>query len=184
MKDLEVQEKDGKIYCPLKKAWHVSTPEERVRQKYIAFLANKYGYSLEQMDQELKVNNSKRGKGEARADIVVWRNEQDKKDKKAAFIVVECKAENVKVRVEDYYQGANYASWAHADFLVTTNNMETKYFNVDSTYLPQKFDEVVSIPTAKEIDDVARIQEIKNQTKLFTRDEFTKTWRNLSSQGH
>ena len=177
MADLEVQEKDGKIYCPLKKAWHVSTPEERVRQYYIAILANKYGYTLEQMDQELKVNNSKRGQGKARADIVIWKSEQDKKDKKAAFIVVECKAENVKVRVEDYYQGFNYASWAHADFFVTTNEKETKYFNVDPAYLPQKLDEVVAIPTAKEVNDAARIEQIKNQTKLFTRDEFTKTLR-------
>lgn len=177
MADLEVQEKDGKIYCPLKKAWHVSTPEERVRQYYIAILANKYGYSLEQMDQELKVNNSKRGQGKARADIVIWKSEQDKKDKKAAFIVVECKAENVKIRVEDYYQGFNYASWAHAEFFVTTNEKETKYFNVDPAYLPQKLDEVVAIPTAKDVDDAARIEQIKNQTKLFTRDEFTKTLR-------
>lgn len=177
MADLEVQEKDGKIYCPLKKAWHISTPEERVRQYYIAILANKYGYSLKQMEQELKVNNSKRGQGKARADIVIWKNEQDKKDKKAAFIVVECKAENVKVRVEDYYQGFNYASWAHADFFVTTNEKETKYFNVDPAYLPQKLDEVVAIPTAKDVDDATRIEQIKNQTKLFTRDEFTKTLR-------
>ncbi len=177
MADLEVQEKDGKIYCPLKKAWHISTPEERVRQYYIAILANKYGYSLKQMEQGLKVNNSKRGQGKARADIVIWKNEQDKKDKKAAFIVVECKAENVKVRVEDYYQGFNYASWAHADFFVTTNEKETKYFNVDPAYLPQKLDEVVAIPTAKDVDDAARIEQIKNQTKLFTRDEFTKTLR-------
>lgn len=177
MADLEVQEKDGKIYCPLKKAWHVSTPEERVRQYYIAILANKYGYSLKQMEQELKVNNSKRGQGKARADIVIWKSEQDKKDKKAAFIVVECKAENVKVRVEDYYQGFNYASWAHAEFFVTTNEKETKYFNVDPAYLPQKLDEVVAIPTAKDVDDAARIEQIKNQTKLFTRDEFTKTLR-------
>lgn len=177
MADLEVQEKDGKIYCPLKKAWHISTPEERVRQYYIAILANKYGYSLKQMEQELKVNNSKRGQGKARADIVIWKNEQDKKDKKAAFIVVECKAENVKVRVEDYYQGFNYASWAHADSFVTTNEKETKYFNVDPAYLPQKLDEVVAIPTAKDVDDAARIEQIKNQTKLFTRDEFTKTLR-------
>lgn len=177
MADLEVQEKDGKIYCPLKKAWHISTPEERVRQYYIAILANKYGYSLKQMEQELKVNNSKRGQGKAHADIVIWKNEQDKKDKKAAFIVVECKAENVKVRVEDYYQGFNYASWAHADFFVTTNEKETKYFNVDPAYLPQKLDEVVAIPTAKDVDDAARIEQIKNQTKLFTRDEFTKTLR-------
>ena len=177
MADFEVQEKDGKIYCPLKKAWHISTPEERVRQYYIAILANKYGYSLKQMEQELKVNNSKRGQGKARADIVIWKSEQDKKDKKAAFIVVECKAENVKVRVEDYYQGFNYASWAHADFFVTTNEKETKYFNVDPAYLPQKLDEVVAIPTAKDVDDAARIEQIKNQTKLFTRDEFTKTLR-------
>ena len=177
MADLEVQEKDGKIYCPLKKAWHVSTPEERVRQYYIAILANKYGYSLEQMEQELKVNNSKRGQGKARADIVIWKSEQDKKDKKAAFIVVECKAENVKVRVEDYYQGFNYASWAHAEFFVTTNEKETKYFNVDPAYLPQKLDEVVAIPTAKDVDDAARIEQLKDQTKLFTRDEFTKTLR-------
>ena len=177
MADFEVQEKDGKIYCPLKKAWHVSTPEERVRQYYIAILANKYGYSLEQMEQELKVNNSKRGQGKARADIVIWKNEQDKKDKKAAFIVVECKAENVKVRVEDYYQGFNYASWAHAEFFVTTNEKETKYFNVDPAYLPQKLDEVVAIPTAKDVDDAARIEQLKDQTKLFTRDEFTKTLR-------
>ena len=102
---------------------------------------------------------------------------KDKKDKKAAFIVVECKAENVKVRVEDYYQGFNYASWAHAEFFVTTNEKETKYFNVDPAYLPQKLDEVVAIPTAKDVDDAARIEQIKNQTKLFTRDEFTKTLR-------
>lgn len=177
MADFEVQEKDGKIYCPLKKAWHVSTPEERVRQYYIAILANKYGYSLEQTEQELKVNNSKRGQGKARADIVIWKSEQDKKDKKAAFIVVECKAENVKVRVEDYYQGFNYASWAHAEFFVTTNEKETKYFNVDPAYLPQKLDEVVAIPTAKDVDDAARIEQLKDQTKLFTRDEFTKTLR-------
>lgn len=177
MADLEIQEKDGKIYCPLKKAWHVSTPEERVRQYYITILANKYGYSLEQMEQELKVNNSKRGQGKARADIVIWKSEQDKIDRKAAFIVVECKAENVKVRVEDYYQGFNYASWAHADFFVTTNEKETKYFNVDPAYLPQKLEEVVAIPTAKEVNDAVRIEQIKNQTKLFTRDEFTKTLR-------
>ena len=129
------------------------------------------------MDQELKVNNSKRGQGKARADIVIWKSEQDKKDKKAAFIVVECKAENVKVRVEDYYQGFNYASWAHAEFFVTTNEKETKYFNVDPAYLPQKLDEVVAIPTAKDVDDAARIEQLKDQTKLFTRDEFTKTLR-------
>ncbi len=175
MAKLEVQEKDGKIYCPLKNKWLVAKPEEKVRQKYIAILVNEYGYTLEQMDQELKVNNSSRGQGKARADIVIWKSKADKNAKKAAFIVVECKSENVKVRVEDYYQGFNYASWAHAEFFVTTNEKETKFFNVDPTYLPQKLEEVVAIPTAKDVDNAKKIEQIKNQTKTFTREEFTKT---------
>lgn len=175
MAKLEVQVKDGKIYCPLKNKWLVAKPEEKVRQKYIAILVNEYGYALDQMEQELKVNNSSRGQGKARADIVIWKSKADKDAKKAAFIVVECKSENVKVRVEDYYQGFNYASWAHAEFFVTTNEKETKFFNVDPTYLPQKLEEVVAIPTAKDIDNAKKIEQIKNQTKTFTREEFTKT---------
>lgn len=175
MDKLEVQEKNGKIYCPLKGKELVATPEERVRQKYIATLVNDYGYDLGQMAQELKVTKSSRGTGKARADIVIWKSKKDKDDKKAAFIVVECKAENVKIRVEDYYQGFNYASWANAEFFVTTNEKETKFFNVDPTYLPEKLEEIVAIPTAKDIENAKRIEQIKNQTKTFTREEFTKT---------
>ncbi len=177
MANLEVQEKDGKIFCPLKNAWFIAKPEEKVRQRYITILVNEYGYSLDQMAQELQVNNSSRGQGKARADIVIWKSKKDKEDGKSAFIVVECKAENVKVHVEDYYQGFNYASWAHAEFFVTTNEKETKYFNVDPTYLPQKLEEVVAIPTANDVDDAKKIEQIKNQTKTFTREEFTKTLR-------
>ena len=174
MTKLEIQEKDGKIFCPLKDAWLIAKPEEKVRQKYITILVNEYGFSIEQMAQELKVNNSSRGQGKARADIVIWKSAQDRQECKSAFIIVECKAENVKVRVEDYYQGLNYASWAHADFFVTTNEKETKFFNVDPTYLPQKLEEVVGIPTAKDVDNAKKIEQIKNKTKIFTREEFTK----------
>ena len=143
MEKFEYQEKDGKVFCPLANKWLVAKPEEKVRQRYICTLVNDYGYSLDQMTQELKVNNSQRGQGKARADIVIWKSKKDKDDRKAAFIVVECKAENVKIRVEDYYQGFNYAAWAHADFFVTTNEKETKFFNVDPAFLPQKLEEVV-----------------------------------------
>lgn len=113
---ITIQEKDGKIFCPLKKEWHISTPEEKVRQNYIAKLVNEYGYTLSQMAQELKVTNSQRGQGSARADIVIWKSEQEKIENRNAFIVVECKAENVRIHEEDYYQGLNYASWAGASF--------------------------------------------------------------------
>ena len=175
MVKLEYQEKDGKVFCPLKNKWLVASPEEKVRQRYICTLVNEYGYRLEQMAQELKVTNSQRGRGKARADIVIWKSAEDKADYKNAFLVIECKAENVKIHVEDYYQGFNYASWAHADFFVTTNEKETKFFDVDPNHLPQRLEEVVAIPTAKDVDDAKKIEQLKNQTKTFTREEFTKT---------
>lgn len=181
MTKLTVQEKNGKIYCPLKDAWHVSKPEEKVRQAWVCKLVNEYGYSLEQMAQEVSVTTSKkasgeaRGDGNARADLVVWKSKEDKIAEKHAFIVVELKAENVRVRVEDYYQGYNYASWAGASFFVTSNEKETKFFNVDPEYLPKKLEEIIGIPTAQEALSNKKVSEILNKTKTFTREEFTKT---------
>lgn len=129
------------------------------------------------MAQELKVTNSKRGQGKARADIVIWKSKKDKDAHKAAFIVVECKAECVRIREEDYYQGYNYASWAGASFFVTTNEKETKYFNVDKDYLPKELVEVVAIPTAEEALVDKKIKEILEKTKTFTREDFTKMLR-------
>ena len=177
MSKLEITRDGGKIYCPLTASYHIETPEEKVRQEYIIKLVNEYGYSLDQMAQEIKVNNSQRGQGKARADIVVWRSKKDKDESKAAFIVVECKAENVRIREEDYYQGYNYASWAGASFFVTTNEKETKYFNVDKNYLPKELVEVVAIPTAEEALNDKKVKDILSKTKTFTRDEFTKVLR-------
>lgn len=164
MSTLKFKRENGKIFCPLADSWHIETPEEKVRQEYIRILVEDYGYSLDQMAQEIKVNNSQRGQGKARADIVIWKSKQDKIESKAAFIVVECKAENVRIREEDYYQGYNYASWAGASFFVTTNEKETKYFNVDKDYLPKELVEVVAIPTAEEaLND----KKVKDKAKII-----------------
>lgn len=177
MSTLKIKRENGKIFCPLVDSWHIETPEEKVRQEYIKILVEDYGYSLDQMAQEIKVNNSQRGQGKARADIVIWKSKQDKIESKAAFIVVECKAENVRIREEDYYQGYNYASWAGASFFVTTNEKETKYINVDKDYLPKELVEVVAIPTAEEALNDKKVKDILSKTKTFTRDDFTKILR-------
>ena len=180
---LTVQEKNGKIYCPLKDFWHVTTPEEKVRQTWVCKLVNEYGYSLEQMGQEISVTTSKksngeaRGDGNARADLVIWKTKEDKLAEKRAFIVIELKAENVRVRVEDYYQGQNYATWAGASFFVTSNEKETKFFNIDPDYLPKRLEEIVAIPTASESLNEKKVEELLNKTKTFTREDFTTTLR-------
>lgn len=171
---MELQIGDNKIYAPLKNKYLVLTPEERVRQEYICRLVNHYGYDLSQMEQEVKVNNSHRGQGKARADIVIWKSATDKSDDAAAAIVVECKAEHITIREEDYFQGYNYASWAGADFFVTTNLKETRVFKVVKGKLPKRLEEIIDIPKANDLTNAKKIKELLNQTKVFTRDEFSR----------
>lgn len=172
---MEIQKRnnDKEIFAPLKNKWLVMKPEEEVRQKYICRLVDSYGYSLDQMDQEIQVSNSQRGQGAARADIVIWRNKEDKNANKYPLIVVECKAESVTIRKEDYYQGMNYASWAHADFFVTTNLKETRIFKIVKGQIPDKLDEIVDIPSASKAHNQKVIDKLLKQTKAFTRDEFS-----------
>lgn len=171
---MNIQIKDNKIFAPLKDKWLVLKPEEEVRQRYICRLVDSYRYDLKQMEQELKVTNSQRGQGAARADIVIWKSVQDKNEDKSAFIVVECKAETVTIRKDDYYQGYNYAAWAGADFFVTTNLKETRIFKVVKGEIPKKLEEIVDIPTAEMAKNERKVKELLNQTKAFTRDEFSR----------
>ena len=171
---MDVRIENNKIFAPLKDKWLVMKPEEEVRQRYICRLVDSYGYNLKQMDQELKVTNSQRGQGAARADIVIWKSAKDKADSKSAFVVVECKAESVTIRKEDYYQGYNYAAWAGADFFVTTNLKETRVFKVVKGELPKKLEEIADIPSAEIATDEKKVKALLNQTKAFTRDEFSR----------
>lgn len=171
---MDIQIQDNKIFAPLKDKWLVTNPKEIVRQKYICRLVDSYGFSLDQMAQEIQVTNSQRGQGAARADIVVWRSKEDKTKNKSALIVVECKAESVTIHEEDYYQGYNYASWARADFFVTTNLKETRVFRVVKGELPKRLEEIADIPTAEKATNQKEIEKLLKQTKAFTRDEFSK----------
>ena len=171
---MELKINGNKIVAPLKNKELVLTPEERVRQEYICRLVDHYGYDLSQMDQELQVNNSHRGQGKARADIVVWKSASAKSNEDAATIVVECKAEHITIREEDYFQGYNYAAWAGADFFVTTNLKETRVFKVNKGKLPKRLEEIVDIPKADELTNAKKLKELLSQTKAFTRDEFSK----------
>lgn len=171
---MEIQIKDNKIFAPLKDKWLVLKPEEEVRQKYICRLIDNYGYSVEQMDQELQVSNSQRGKGAARADIVIWKNGEDKESSKSPIIVVECKAESITIHEADYFQGYNYASWAGADFFVTTNLKETRIFRVIKGELPKRLEEIIDIPDASKANNQKEIDKLLKQTKAFSRDEFSR----------
>lgn len=85
-------------------------------------------------------------------------------------IVVECKADNVTVSLKDYTQGANYAQYEHAQFFVTHNHRETKFWKVDNARRMPNYDEIANIPHADDTD--AQVEKLLTQLKLFKEDEF------------
>jgi len=169
--------KDGKLFAILKNKWLEAKPEEIIRQKFIAKLIDEYGYMPEQMAQEMIVTNSKRGTGKAQADIVVWKTKEDKINQKRAFLVIECKASNIKIKLEDCYQGMNYASWMHAKVFAITNGNELQVYKIDETKSPATIDSFLpinDIPKASDILDDNKLENFLEKTKEFKGDEFAK----------
>lgn len=159
----------GKIWSHIRQTWLVETPEEGVRQEYVCTLANEYGYSIDQMGEEL-VPPGARGTANARADIVVWRSIADKNNGDNPLIVVECKADNVTIDQATYAQGGNYANFCKARFFVTHNHRQTKYWKVDHSKLAPNYAEIKDIPHAGASDK--EIKEILESLRTFREDEF------------
>ena len=164
---LQIEKKDGKIYSSIRKKWLVETPEERVRQEFVAVLVNQYGYNTEQLGEEEKIE---RGKGSARADITIYKSKESKDKKEPAFIVIECKSDNVRISERDYKQGESYARIMHAPFFVTHNSHETKYWKILTDKQPGHLQEIEDIPKANATDK--QIQEILKKLKVFKENEF------------
>ena len=177
---LAVHYENNKIYAPLKNKYLEAKPEEKVRQQFICDLVNDYGYSLEQMDQELKLTTSQRGNGAARADIVIWKTKDDKVKNKTAFLVIELKAETLKLKVEDCYQGYNYATWSRAKLFAVSNGTELQVYKTVEDELPLKLSPVSEVPHANDIMDDKKLEKALNKTKAFKGDEFA----NLLKQCH
>jgi type I restriction enzyme M protein len=165
---LTVRREGGKIWSHVRKKWLQETPEETVRQEYLCILVNEYGFSLDQIDEELEVTG--RGSGRARADFLIWRTAKDKADSKNPLIVVECKSDNITIRPEDYGQGDNYGRLAGARFFVTHNSRETKFWRVLHEKMPKALEEISNIPHADASDK--EIEELISKLKTFKEDEF------------
>ena len=159
---------NGKIWSHLRQKWLKETPEERVRQEYLCILVNEYGFALEQMAEELDLTG--RGSAHARADFVLWRSIQDKRDYNSPLIIVECKADNVTIDAATYTQGELYARMSNARFFVTHNHRETKYWRVVHDKMPKTLVEIENIPHADASD--REIEALLARLRIFKEDEF------------
>lgn len=147
--------------------WLDAQPEEIVRQEFIHKLVD--GYSLEQMTQEVKLTTLQHRTGRVSADLVVWKTKEDKEQNKIAFLVVELKAESLKLKVEDCYQGYNYATWSRAKFFTINNSNELQVYKIIEDELPLKLQPVNDIPKAEDILDENKLEKALAKTKEFTK---------------
>ncbi len=114
---IQNSEKGPQIFDLIRKKFVVLTPEEWVRQNFIQYLIEekKYPASLIAVETGLKYN-----KLQKRSDIAVYNRKGE------VWMLIECKAPDVKISQETFNQVATYnmASKKNTLFLAVTNGLK------------------------------------------------------------
>lgn len=109
--------RDGKkeIFDPVRRRFVKETSEELVRQAYLFYLVEQLHYPKIAISVEKRVvyNSMVR-----RYDIVVYKPDA------TALVLVECKAEHVRISGDTLYQAAMYNHELQAEYVVLTNGRE------------------------------------------------------------
>lgn len=110
------------IFGLIRKKFLVLTPEEWVRQHFVAYLISqkKYPVSLIAVEKQLAVNGLKK-----RTDILIFNTSGTPE------IIVECKAPSVPITQNTFDQIARYNLQLQANYLVVTNGLEHYYCQLD-----------------------------------------------------
>jgi len=103
------------IFDVVRKKYLLLTPEEWVRQNFIHYLnkEKKYPLGLMGIEKMVKYNSLK-----SRADIVLYNTDGNPN------IIIECKAPEVKITQDTFYQIAKYNSKLKVQYLIVTNGMK------------------------------------------------------------
>ena len=112
---IEPKLKGDQIWDALRCRYVKHTPEEWVRQHMIGFLCNHLEYSknLMQSEHTVKYNNMQK-----RCDIIAFNNTL------SPLLIVECKAPQIKLSEDTFYQIAKYNFTIKAPLLILTNGMD------------------------------------------------------------
>ena len=166
---LQVKIDNNKIFLPLKNIWVAYSSEEELKQEFIVRLVNSYGYSLEQLDQDVQIKRH-------RADIAIWKSIEDKIQNRipSIIIAIECKAEHIKIKESDYSKGYSFASSINASFFIAVNQKETKVFHVNKKLNINSLEKISDIPKAEILSNEKQLDKYIKEAKAFTHEEFTK----------
>ena len=123
------------VFDQVRKKYFVLTPEEWVRQHFIHYLNQEKNYPLGLMGVEkmIKYNGM-----QTRADIVLYAADG------TPNMIVECKASNVKITQDTFYQIARYNFKLRVEFLVVTNGM--RHFCCQMDYEKNEINFLEEIP--------------------------------------
>jgi len=110
------------IFDEVRKKFIILTPEEWVRQHVVRFLLEEKSYpkSLINVEKVLKVNGLRK-----RYDVVVFNPDG------SIFILIECKAPEIKISQATFDQIARYNMTMKAQYLMVTNGLNHYFCQMD-----------------------------------------------------
>ncbi len=133
----KLKESSGKVQIldELRKKYVVLTPEEWVRQHIVQYLIQekKYPSSLIAIEIGLKYNQLQK-----RADVLVYDRQG------TPFLLVECKAPEVKITQDVFHQIAVYNMSFKVKYLLVTNGMD--HFICEMDYTNNSYQFLKEIP--------------------------------------
>ena len=120
----EIKIKDNLIWDRLRKKFVRLTPEEWVRQHLINYLIEHLQYPAGRTVSEFTVeyNNMKK-----RCDILIF------DENGLPFLVAECKAPEIKINQDTFYQAARYASSLKIKWIVLSNGNDHYCAEINQT---------------------------------------------------
>ena len=126
------------IFDEIRKKFIIITPEEWVRQHVVQFLLQdkKYPKSYINVEKLLKINDLNK-----RYDVVVYNPDG------SIFILVECKAPEIKISQHTFDQIARYNMTLNAEYLMVTNGLNHYFCKMD--YENEKYDFLSELPEYK-----------------------------------
>ncbi|EIA07560.1 type I restriction enzyme HsdR N-terminal domain-containing protein [Flavobacterium frigoris] len=119
---LKNSENKVSIFDEIRKKFIVLTPEEWVRQHVVQFLLEEKNYPKSHINVEkvLKVNGLRK-----RYDVVVYNPDG------SIYILIECKAPEIKIAQATFDQIARYNMTMDAKFLMVTNGLNHYFCQMD-----------------------------------------------------
>lgn len=140
--EAKISEQAGKyvIWDPVRKFWTALTPEENVRQTFVAYLVNHKGYPISHIanEQGIELNGMSR-----RCDSVVYDKTGQPK------VIIEYKAPTITISQKVFNQIARYNLVLHVDYLIVSNGL--KHYCVKMDYDAGKYTFLQEIPPYAEL---------------------------------